>query len=290
MRDDKFSSYLHRFLEETHGSLDSSKEFQASFRRQYDTEHDPTLRNHLTEVMGDIRGKRVLEVGSGSGWRTVSLGLMGAQAYGIEPVESGVRASNERGKRYPDLKVECKVGRAEEVPYPNGFFDAVISFQVIEHVTDIDKSLRESYRVLKKGGYLYMETGNYNFPREEHYGVWWIPHMPKSLGKLYVSALGKDPKYLDDINYIFKGRTLRRMRRVGFTEVRDRYEDYVRDKFRKIENIKSRHLRTIMKVSRAIGLSQLRWRKLVLLVKTRRTFNPSSILGLKRLFPSSVDS
>lgn len=44
----------------------------------------------------------------------------------------------------------------EEMPFEDSLFDCVIGNQTIEHWENIDKSLREIYRVMKKGGLLYL--------------------------------------------------------------------------------------------------------------------------------------
>lgn len=53
-----------------------------------------------------------------------------------------------------DLKDGDVTGSALELPFPDNYFDTVFSSQVIEHVEDPFLMMRESMRVLKKGGYL----------------------------------------------------------------------------------------------------------------------------------------
>ncbi len=45
-------------------------------------------------------------------------------------------------------------GSVLEMPFRSNYFDAVISFQVLEHVPEPQRMLKEAYRVLKKDGYL----------------------------------------------------------------------------------------------------------------------------------------
>jgi SAM-dependent methyltransferase len=54
-------------------------------------------------------------------------------------------------------------------PFPDGYFDAVISLATIEHVIFLDHHLQEIRRILSKDGYIYISTPNYagltNLPR-----------------------------------------------------------------------------------------------------------------------------
>jgi SAM-dependent methyltransferase len=46
-------------------------------------------------------------------------------------------------------------------PYPEGYFDAIISLVTLEHLMNPDHFLRETHRILNKDGYLYISTPNY---------------------------------------------------------------------------------------------------------------------------------
>lgn len=49
---------------------------------------------------------------------------------------------------------EKRLADAMDLPYEEGFFDIVVSFDVFEHIEDDKKAVSEVYRVLKKGGSL----------------------------------------------------------------------------------------------------------------------------------------
>jgi SAM-dependent methyltransferase len=61
----------------------------------------------------------------------------------------------------PDL-----VSSALAIPFREGVFDTVVSTEVLEHVPDPLKCLKEMHRVLKPGGYLVLSTPMY-WPRHE---------------------------------------------------------------------------------------------------------------------------
>jgi ubiquinone/menaquinone biosynthesis C-methylase UbiE len=89
----------------------------------------------------------------------------------------------------------------EDLPFPEDSFDYILSLQVLEHVENPMPLLKEMYRVLKPGGEAVVRCENYLTFREQHYRVPWLPLLPKSLGSLYLKAIGRDPSFLN--NYVF---------------------------------------------------------------------------------------
>lgn len=74
--------------------------------------------------------------------------------FGMELSDTAVKIAKTNG-------VKMKKGDLNECwPYKSRFFDYVISSQVIEHIIDTDNFIKESKRVLKKGGYFYISTPN----------------------------------------------------------------------------------------------------------------------------------
>ena len=49
---------------------------------------------------------------------------------------------------------------AQHLSFPDDYFNSVLSFDVLEHLPDVDTHLKEVGRVLKKGGYYLMQTPN----------------------------------------------------------------------------------------------------------------------------------
>jgi len=258
MENNSFEFYLDEYLErasELCGGDKTEKRHYQQMSKEYD---DRDFLNHLENILGiSVQGKRFLEIGSGSGWRSVILALGEAEAYGIEPVAAGVKAATLRAGRYSPLKCEFKEGVAENIPYPDNFFDVAISFQVIEHVQSIEKSLTEMYRVLKPGGVVYIETGNSLWPREEHYRIFWVPYTPKFIGKIYARLLGKNPSHLDHVHFIYRNDVLNKMEKAGFKEIEDKFKQYMSYKLTNPDFVKNCAFRKITKVFRVIGMNWL---------------------------------
>ncbi|MBC7262654.1 MAG: class I SAM-dependent methyltransferase, partial [Chloroflexi bacterium] len=61
---------------------------------------------------------------------------------------------------------------AEELPFPEDYFDVVLLHEVLEHVTDDRQAVREAHRVAKPGGRLVIFVPNRLYPFETH-GIYW---------------------------------------------------------------------------------------------------------------------
>lgn len=97
---------------------------------------------------------RVLDYGCGRGRTVFKLREAGYDAYGVDvdarPIENGRVLARARGLDAEQvLSVLDAEGRAV---HPEHFFDFTTSFQVFEHVQDIDRAARELARITKPGG------------------------------------------------------------------------------------------------------------------------------------------
>lgn len=220
-------------------SRSESKTVQRSREQMFQEREMAPLVQRLERLYGPLQGARVLEIGSGSGARSVALALHGAEVVGIDPSEPGVAASRLRAQRYPGLRVDFRVGVGERIPFPDGSFDLAFSIEVLQHVQVLWRVIAETHRVLRPGGHCYHEAPNSLYPREFHYRIFWIPYMPKAAGKLYARLRGKDPRHLDDINFLYRGALTSLMRRHGFVQIRDLYSEELAEKVLRPEKIRS---------------------------------------------------
>ncbi len=121
----------------------------------------------LVETIGDLRGKRLLECGSGDGWVSVLFARAGAEVWSFditpEMIEKAVRRA-----RVNDLedRIHLEEMTFEDLSYPDAFFDVAAGFGVLHHV-DLDAARDSLHRVLKPGGLaVFNEPLGHNLPLE----------------------------------------------------------------------------------------------------------------------------
>jgi ubiquinone/menaquinone biosynthesis C-methylase UbiE len=109
------------------------------------------------------KGKRlnILNLGAGTGSDLDVLNHYG-NVYVIDIEKSAIIMINKK------FVFEKKVADACKIPYEDGFFDIVVSFDVFEHIKNDKKAVSEVYRVLKKGGILIFTVPAFNFLFSSH--------------------------------------------------------------------------------------------------------------------------
>lgn len=99
----------------------------------------------------ELIGKKVLDIGCGTGWSTEQFVRMGANVSAIDLTEKAIELTKKRFVIY-NLQADIKVGDAENIPYPDSMFDYVFVWGVLMHTPDTEKTISEIHRVLKSGG------------------------------------------------------------------------------------------------------------------------------------------
>jgi len=96
---------------------------------------------------------RIYDLGCGTGRHLVFLAREGFEVHGTDISERGLEFASKWLKR-EGLQAELKQADMTSIPYPEGFFDAVISIYVIYHNTlaNMKKTIAEIHRVLRPGG------------------------------------------------------------------------------------------------------------------------------------------
>lgn len=119
---------------------------------------------------GDLRGRRVLDCGCGTGRLSQALAETAAsRVWGVDPEPAMLRVA--RGN--VPASVGLREGRAEELPFRDGWFERAVMWLVC-HLVDRTAAFRELRRVLAPGGRLVVVTFD-----PAHFGTFWLdPYLP----------------------------------------------------------------------------------------------------------------
>jgi 2-polyprenyl-6-hydroxyphenyl methylase / 3-demethylubiquinone-9 3-methyltransferase len=115
-----------------------------------------TLRPHGPR----LAGLRILDVGCGGGFLAEALARAGADVSAVDRSVPTIEAAR-RHAASAKLAIDYRSTDALALPYTEGEFDAVVSSDFLEHVSDqLEPVLAEQTRVLRPGGLLGFETIN----------------------------------------------------------------------------------------------------------------------------------
>jgi SAM-dependent methyltransferase len=112
--------------------------------------YDCLAERDALQYLAPLRGKRTLQIG-GQGHHAVQFMLAGAsEAWLVTPVEAEARYARELA-RLAGVRVDCKIGVAEHLPFESGVFDAIYSGGCAHHF-QTETAFPEIARVLVPGG------------------------------------------------------------------------------------------------------------------------------------------
>jgi len=120
---------------------------------------------------------RLLDVGCGGGEYLLSMKALGWEVYGCDLSQQKITYTREV------LGLENTIcATLSELEFPDGYFDTITAWHVIEHLYDPAGELRDVHRLLRTGGRLVLGTPNPSSFEARFFGRWWIGYeIPRHL-------------------------------------------------------------------------------------------------------------
>lgn len=157
----------------------------------------------LTVIDGKYDQMKILDLGCNAGYFSDRIQkLTGAEIYGIDISEDTIKYA--KGK-YPSVQF-CTGDISKSLPYSNNQFNIILSFDVLEHIIDLDLLLHSIKRVLKNKGYLFFACPHENLLFNM---IWWFWTRTKGsvLKDVHVRHIG--PNNYQGIFYPFGFKTIK---------------------------------------------------------------------------------
>jgi ubiquinone/menaquinone biosynthesis C-methylase UbiE len=130
------------------------------FFADLDEYHFDKLHHLLRLVDFDAqRGRRVLDVGCGTGVDLVRFARAGALAVGIDAAQAAVTLAR-ANLEHQRLPARLLVGDGEQLPFPDSSFDYVFAHGVLQYTADDRRVAGECRRVLRPGGTAFFQGYN----------------------------------------------------------------------------------------------------------------------------------
>lgn len=117
----------------------------------------------ILEEIDALKPATILDAGCGRGFYVHAFTYFPfiKKIHGIDISEKYLTVAK---KHITDDRVELQKASIYELPYPDNTFDMIVSSEVMEHLPDDAKALKELKRVLKKDGTIIITVPNLHFP------------------------------------------------------------------------------------------------------------------------------
>lgn len=173
----------------------------------------------------DLRGRRVLEIGCGTGQLAAALAeRAAARVWAVDPEPRMLAIARDRVPR----TVGLREGNAEELPFRDGWFERA-AMRLVLHLVDRHRALAEARRVLAPDGRLVVATFD-----PSHFDAYWLNRLFPSL------------ETIDRTRFPTAEELDAELAAAGFTEVRlvrlSQTDRLTRE--RALEKVRGRHIST----------------------------------------------
>ena len=105
-----------------------------------------------------LQGLNLLDIGCGGGLLSEPLSRLGAKVTGIDPIKRNIEVAKHHLKK---SKLNIKYYNVSSEKFkPINKYDVILNMEIIEHVENVDFFIKQSSRLLKKSGIMFVATLN----------------------------------------------------------------------------------------------------------------------------------
>jgi len=122
----------------------------------YDLESESFFRKanlKFKEFLGDVKNKKILDVGCGVGSLSFYLAKNGANVIGIDLSKKSIEFCKKEAHK-KELTIGFKEMNAQIPDFEDESFDIIVGSRVVHHLPDIELFFKECRRILKHKGYI----------------------------------------------------------------------------------------------------------------------------------------
>lgn len=173
------------------------------------------LLKFFEDRVGIVSGKKVLDVGFGSGGISMAFALAGASVSGVD-VDPELKEIAEKTLVAENLKADLKIYDGRIFPFFDDYFDFVVCSSVLEHVSYPEEVLKEILRVLKPSGRVFLSLPNKYYPKETHTLAYFVSYMPRGMANLYLKILKRSPLEHDNLHFYSYFDVVKMLKKTGY--------------------------------------------------------------------------
>jgi len=118
---------------------------------------DPEVLGRVSSLCGDLSGRTVLDVATGTGHTAIHLALHARIVVGLDLTERMLELARSAGEDRALDNLRWVRGDVMALPFPDASFDAVCSRRAPHHFPHLGPALLEMFRVLRPGGRLVID-------------------------------------------------------------------------------------------------------------------------------------
>jgi len=144
---------------EYHGMVENSESYQSA-----------VILPNLLRALGDIKGKKILDIGCGEGFFSREFFEKGATVLGVDVATEMIKVAREESGK----KIMYEVSPSDKLPFvDDGMADVAVIVLAIQNIEKMHETFQECARVLKKGGMFVLVINHPSFRIPKHTSWLW---------------------------------------------------------------------------------------------------------------------